>query len=211
MSLHEDTHSYPCTVHVRVSCRRMFVLVDSCQGCFSSSVWILCQTSLLSAAVESCGGARLCPGGAIWVSRHETVPKLRWQIQTPYWDPAALPKTPAGVYLGARRQQRTSSPLLSIWGKYCTHKAQWHQTWIQGERHCPGLKLDETFLLFILIVSLCLQWVWLVSEEVIFSTSQSFDLASRGQQCILYMAQSMIACEEITYTKSKPIQQKLQS
>lgn len=88
---------------VCVSCRRMFVLVDSCQGCFGSSVWILCQTSLLSAAVESCGRARHCPRGLIWVSRHETGPKLRWQIQAPYWDPAALPNNPGGVYLGALR------------------------------------------------------------------------------------------------------------
>lgn len=75
--------SYAHYHHVRVSCRRMFVLVDSCQGCFGSSVWILCQTSLLSSAVESCGGARHCPRGTIWVSRHETSPKLRRQIQAP--------------------------------------------------------------------------------------------------------------------------------
>lgn len=41
-----------------------------------------------------------------------------------------------------------------------------------AEIGCPGFKLDETYLLFILIVSLCLQWVRL--EEVIFSTSESF-------------------------------------
>lgn len=80
---HTRAHSHPWAVYGRVSRRRMLVLVDSCQGCFAFSVWTLCQTSLLSAAAKSCGGARHCPRGLIWVRRHETGPKQRWQIQTP--------------------------------------------------------------------------------------------------------------------------------
>lgn len=83
-------------------------LFDSCQSCFGSSVWILCQTSLLSTAVESLGGSRHCLRQAIWVRHHGTTPKQRRQIQAPYWDHATFAKTPIRVYLEAVRKHDLS-------------------------------------------------------------------------------------------------------
>lgn len=60
--LTEDTHRHVgrnMCVRGGVPDREMLVLVDSCQGCFGSSVWILCQTSLLSAVVDLCRGRAL--------------------------------------------------------------------------------------------------------------------------------------------------------
>lgn len=169
----------------------MFVLVDSCQGCFGSSVWILCQTSLLSAAVESCGGARHCPRGTIWVSRHETSPKLRWQIQAPYWDSAALPKTPRRLPRSTKITKDLFSSIIHMW---CVLHPQGP---LASDRHTGEQTLPWFPLLnwisYICYFSLWSHYVAAVSlahvrGSHLLHSWVFFHLASWGQQCILHVA-----------------------
>lgn len=105
-------------------------------GLFGFSVWTLNQTSLLTAAVWFCGGAWCCPRGLIWVSRHGTNPKWRWQIQAPSRDPAAFSKTPTDPHRGVSRSSKITKDLSHLSSQYrrqCNaNKSHWHQTDIWG-------------------------------------------------------------------------------
>lgn len=97
-------HTSPSMLDVRGLQEDVF-LVDSCQDCFGSSVWILCQMSLLSAVVEFLeeAGIGIAPGGLFESAA------MRWVLNRGdrYTPPAGIllpsQRPLVGVYLRALR------------------------------------------------------------------------------------------------------------